>query len=207
MKLFYCKFILIITLLFSCSAFATPIINMTASPDPAVQGGTVIFDLSFSEPVGSFSDHFFGMTLEVVYDSTYLMPQYGLGFLESCIGTNCGSTSIEFYDDDLAFYDSGASDMAVLDIYPLFLPLDYIMDIGFITFDVIGNESTDVDTLVTANGFYDTLSLISEPISGEGSVTIKGSSVPVPAPGILPLMLIGLASLFSTAIIRRKGTV
>ena len=210
MKQFYSRFVLIVALLFSCSAYSVPVpvsLDMIASPGAVSLGDSVRFDLSFSEPVGNVADPFFGMFLDIGYDSNYLMPLYGLGVLGSCTGGNCGSASA-----DLAFYDPfpPIPEFAYLDIYPLDPPPDSISGIGFITFEVIGDENTDIDTLVTADGFYDTESLIKELISGQGSVTILASQTPpgtVPEPSLPALMLISLVSLFLVSIKKKRAAI
>jgi len=207
MKLFYNKIVLLTALLFSASVFAvpgsSPTLNMIADPGSVSSGDTLRFDLSFSEPVSDF----FGMSLDFSYDSSYLTPLYGLGGFPSCSGTNCGSSTT-----DLDYYDFFG---ATLDVYPFIVsPTDPLTDIGFISFLVGENLSVDdILTVVTASGFYDTLAAPFDPnifsetfdIRAQGSVTILAKERgTVPTPEVLPLMLIGLASLFSAVSLRKR---
>jgi len=221
MKLFYNKIVFVVALLFSASAFSAPvapILNLTAVSGTVSSGDTVKFNLSFSDPVSDFS----GMFLDIAYDSNYLTPLYGLGDFfgtpdQSCTGVNCGSRSFDLFDDDFFYSDPSISGIAYLDVLPLFPLVGPLTDIGFISFLVGENLSVDdILTVVTASGDYDTLADPFDPnvfpitfdITGQSSVTIlakaPSSGGTVPTPEILPLILIGLASLFSVVSLRKR---
>lgn len=202
MKTFYSKLIIVIALLMSYPVYATPSLNMVAGPDPVPFASTVQFDLSFSEPVGGASpNQFFGLILEVTFDANYLAPRYGLGSWNACTGVNCGTTTTSLDTADFEFYKDSFGYL-VFDVYPSTLSSNAITDIGFITFDVIKDEINDISTRIEVSGDYDGNGATLVPVRGEGIVTITGSQN-IPEPGLLSLLLLGLAGMRVTALKRK----
>lgn len=203
---FYRLFILTFVLLFSSPLLATPVLNIVPDNSLVSKGDTVRFNLAFSESVGGTPDDFLGMSLYFSYDTNFLKPLYGLGTdwqgnANGCTYVNCGSNVWpDLYDDDFRFFDDSGS--TALTINPFWSPLSALTDIGFISFEVIADNSVDTLISIAANGTYDTFYQSFIPISGAGSVTVQASQSPpgtIPEPALLSLMLIGLAGLFAVS--------